>query len=61
MRKRSPTSADAEFASFVGSHYPRLLHLADLLTGDRGTAEDLLQTVLRPTARWPARWPSRSR
>jgi len=55
MRKRHPTPADAEFASFVGSHYPRLLHLADLLTGDRGVAEDLLQTVLTRTyVRWSA-------
>ena len=55
MRKRHPTPADAEFAAFVGSNYPRLLHLADLLTGDRGVAEDLLQTVLTRTyLRWSA-------
>jgi RNA polymerase sigma-70 factor (sigma-E family) len=55
MRKRHPSTADAEFASFVGSNYPRLLHLADLLIGDRGVAEDLLQSVLTRTyLRWSA-------
>ena len=35
-------AADAEFGVFVDGHYSRLLHIADLLVGDRGRAEDLL-------------------
>jgi RNA polymerase sigma-70 factor (sigma-E family) len=46
-------SADEEFAEFVAANHGRLLHLADLLVGDRTIAEDLLQTVLiRTYLRW---------
>jgi RNA polymerase sigma-70 factor (sigma-E family) len=46
-------AGDAEFGAFVGGNYARLLHIADLLVGDRGRAEDLLQTVLvRTYLRW---------
>ncbi|MHA3701321.1 SigE family RNA polymerase sigma factor [Jatrophihabitans sp. YIM 134969] len=49
-------SADVEvgtstFDAFVGSHSAVLLRAAWLLTGDRGGAEDLLQTT------WSAVWP----
>src|SRR3954447_11862268 len=45
---------DREFTEFVTSAYPRVLHMADLLMGDRGRAEDLVQTVLmRAYLRWP--------
>lgn len=44
---------DRAFTAFVTENYPRLLHTADLLTGDRGRAEDLVQTVLaRAYTRW---------
>ncbi len=44
---------DAEFGAFVAAHYGRLLHMADLLVGDRSKAEDLLQGVLvRTYRRW---------
>jgi len=47
------TSADDEFAAFVGANHARMLHVAELLTGDRGRAEDLLQNVLiRTYLRW---------
>lgn len=46
-------AADAEFGAFVDGNYARLLHIADLLVGDRDRAEDLLQTVLvRTYLRW---------
>src|SRR5688572_12071253 len=46
-------STEAEFAAFVAANYTRLLHVADLITGDHGRAEDLLQTVLTGTfLRW---------
>ncbi len=41
------------FAAFVGQWSPALLRVAFLLTGDRGLAEDLLQTALLKTSR---RW-----
>jgi len=45
--------AEQEFAEFVAANYGRLVHLADLLIGDRNRAEDLLQTVLvRTYLRW---------
>jgi RNA polymerase sigma-70 factor (sigma-E family) len=42
---------ESEFTAFVTGSGPRLLRLALLLTGDRGHAEDLLQTALERTAR----------
>jgi RNA polymerase sigma-70 factor (sigma-E family) len=42
-----------DFAAFVAGHGRRLLHLAELLTGDRHLAEDLTQDVLaRAFLRW---------
>jgi RNA polymerase sigma-70 factor (sigma-E family) len=42
------------FADFVSREQPALLRLAVLLTGDRGHAEDLVQTALLKTYRhWP--------
>jgi RNA polymerase sigma-70 factor (sigma-E family) len=47
-------SVDEEFTAFVAANHARLLHVADLMIGDRGQAEDLLQTVLiRIYLRWP--------
>jgi RNA polymerase sigma-70 factor (sigma-E family) len=47
-------ATEAEFTAFVAGSYGRLLHIADLIIGDRGRAEDLLQTVLvRTFLRWP--------
>jgi len=46
---------DASFERFVKGRSTALLRLAYLLTGDRGHAEDLVQTTLLRTARrWPA-------
>lgn len=46
---------DAAFTAYVAEHAPRLLSLAYLMTGgDRGAAEDLLQSALERTYR---RWP----
>ncbi len=45
--------SEAEFADFVDQWSPALLRVAFLLTGDRGLAEDLLQTALLKTSR---RW-----
>ncbi|WP_091771698.1 SigE family RNA polymerase sigma factor [Blastococcus aurantiacus] len=45
--------SEAGFADFVGQWSPALLRVAFLLTGDRGMAEDLLQTALLKTSR---RW-----
>jgi RNA polymerase sigma-70 factor, ECF subfamily len=43
-----------EFIGFVGARSPALLRTAFLLTGDRGHAEDLVQTALAKTyAAWP--------
>ncbi|KAB1941665.1 SigE family RNA polymerase sigma factor [Micromonospora sp. ALFpr18c] len=45
---------DASFDTFVEQRSAALLRLAYLLTGDRGHAEDLLQTaLLRTMRRWP--------
>lgn len=44
-------SADDEFAAFVAQRSTALLRTAYLLTGDRGHAEDLLQTALVKTYR----------
>lgn len=44
---------EPEFEEFVVGSSPRLLRFAFLLTGDRGHAEDLLQTaLLRTVRRW---------
>jgi RNA polymerase sigma-70 factor (sigma-E family) len=46
-------SAEAAFESFVASSGRSLLRTAWLLTGDRGDAEDIVQTALERTAyRW---------
>lgn len=46
-------STDDDFCEFVAQHSRRLLHLAELLTGDAGRAEDLVQTALsRAYPRW---------
>jgi RNA polymerase sigma-70 factor (sigma-E family) len=45
---------DEEFTEFVQACSPRLLHAAYLLTGNRHTAEDAVQTALvRTYAAWP--------
>jgi RNA polymerase sigma-70 factor (sigma-E family) len=50
---RASSSVDDEFTMFVTANYRRLLHVADLIAGDGGRAEDLLQTVLTRTyLRW---------
>ncbi len=46
-------SDDEDFRSFVVASSPALLRMAFLLTGDRGHAEDLLQTALMKSSR---RW-----
>lgn len=46
--------SEVDFARFVERWSPALLRVAYLLTGDRGLAEDLLQTALLKTSR---RWP----
>jgi RNA polymerase sigma-70 factor (sigma-E family) len=44
---------DDNFTSFIQGHGRRLVHLAELLTGDRHVAEDLVQDVLaRAYPRW---------
>ncbi len=48
-------SGDAAFTDFVTATSRRLLHAADLLTGDRPRAEDLVQHAL---ARTHVRWDS---
>ncbi len=45
--------SEAGFGDFVEQWSPALLRVAFLLTGDRGLAEDLLQTALLKTSR---RW-----
>ncbi len=46
-------SHDEQFSAFVAARSTRLLHAADLLTGDRARAEDLLQGALaRAYQRW---------
>jgi RNA polymerase sigma-70 factor (sigma-E family) len=45
---------EAEFAAFVNACWRRLVNVAFLLTGDRGDAEDLVQTALATCYRhWP--------
>ncbi|WP_329118687.1 SigE family RNA polymerase sigma factor [Streptomyces sp. NBC_01465] len=41
-----PPARDADFTEFTASAYPSLLRTARLLTGDRHTAEDLVQAAL---------------
>lgn len=49
----SGSSDDEDFAAFVDRCASRLLHTADLLTGDRARAEDLVQDALaRSYLRW---------
>jgi RNA polymerase sigma-70 factor (sigma-E family) len=48
-------SADREFTAFVLAHEAALLRTAWLLTGDRGHAEDLVQTALARAHRHWAR------
>jgi RNA polymerase sigma-70 factor (sigma-E family) len=44
---------NADFEAFVAGHGRRLIHLAELLVGDREAAEDLTQDVLaRAYLRW---------
>jgi RNA polymerase sigma-70 factor (sigma-E family) len=45
----SAESVDEEFTRFVEGTANRLLHAADLLTGDRARAEDLVQNALART------------
>ncbi len=40
------TTKDAEFSAYMAARQPSLLRTAYLLTGDRHTAEDLVQTAL---------------
>jgi len=40
------TSRDADFSAYMAARQPALLRTAYLLTGDRHTAEDLVQTAL---------------
>jgi RNA polymerase sigma-70 factor (sigma-E family) len=42
----SAQEKDAEFAAYMAARQPSLLRTAYLLTGDRHTAEDLVQTAL---------------
>lgn len=44
-----PAGDDDEFTEFVHSIWPRLMHAAYLLTGDRHQAEDAAQTALANT------------
>jgi RNA polymerase sigma-70 factor (sigma-E family) len=45
--------ADGEFDDFMRGRYAALVRAASLLTGDRATGEDLVQTALTKTAmRW---------
>jgi RNA polymerase sigma-70 factor (sigma-E family) len=45
---------DHEFTEFMLTAWPRLVHAADLLTGDLARAEDLVQHALaRAYVRWP--------
>lgn len=42
---------EREFTEFVGAHFVALVRTGMLLTGDRGTAEDLVQSALMRTFR----------
>src|SRR4249919_1308590 len=44
--RMTDTSRDAEFSAYMAARQPALLRTAYLLTGDRHTAEDLVQTAL---------------
>jgi len=45
---------DGDFAGFVAASYRRLVHAADLLTGDASRAEELVQHALvRAYLKWP--------
>jgi RNA polymerase sigma-70 factor (sigma-E family) len=45
---------DAEFTDFVAGVQRRLIHFAELLTGDHGRAEDLVQDALvKAYVAWP--------
>lgn len=53
QRAAAERTAEEEFTEFVEGASRRLLHAADLLTGDRARAEDLVQNALARTyARW---------
>ncbi|MGY1743827.1 MULTISPECIES: SigE family RNA polymerase sigma factor [unclassified Blastococcus] len=51
MRRDDDRDDERAFADFVSREQPALLRLAVLLTGDRGHAEDLVQTALVRTYR----------
>ena len=47
------TPGDEEFIAFVAAHADRLVRTAELMCGDRGRAEDLVQSALERTyLRW---------
>jgi len=46
MATASRAERDAEFEAYMSARQPSLLRTAYLLTGDRHTAEDLVQTAL---------------
>ncbi len=49
----SELSSDEAFTEFVAAHGARLVRSAELMCGDRGRAEDLVQTALEKTyVRW---------
>src|SRR4051794_18480957 len=53
MGPESGAVGDAHFSGFVAARYASLLRTAFLLTGDRGIAEDLVQSaLLRAYPRW---------
>src|SRR3954451_12439023 len=53
MEPESGAAGDAHFSGFVAARYASLLRTAFLLTGDRGIAEDLVQSaLLRAYPRW---------
>jgi RNA polymerase sigma-70 factor (sigma-E family) len=55
QHRRQPEPLDAGFERFVVAASPALLRSAYLLTGDRGDAEELLQSALiRTLGRWGA-------
>jgi RNA polymerase sigma-70 factor (sigma-E family) len=46
------TGRDEQFVAFVIHAGPYLLHIAELLCGDRARAQDLVQTTFERTYRW---------
>lgn len=46
MERSRTASKDADFAAYMAARQPSLLRTAYLLTGDRNSAEDLVQTAL---------------